>query len=251
MENLYKLLADLHRPCERQGPGSVETSRLAMRLAGLEQAKGLKIADVGCGTGASALLLAEALSAEVTAADFLPPFLEELQQRAQARGLADRIHPLQCSMTELPFADNEFDVLWAEGSVYNMGFESGVRAWRRFLKPGGMLVLSEITWLSDTVPAEIRAYWEKEYPEVATASVKLAQLERNGYTPVAYFVLPESCWRENYYTPLRERFPAFLAEQLHSDKAREIVVMEESEMALYEKFHQFYSYGMYIARKCA
>ena len=56
MENLYKLLADLHRPCERQGPGSVETSRLAMRLAGLEQAKGLKIADVGCGTGASALL---------------------------------------------------------------------------------------------------------------------------------------------------------------------------------------------------
>ena len=61
----------------------------------------------------------------------------------------------------------------------------------------------------------------------------------------------ESCWRENYYTPLRERFPAFLAEQLHSDKAREIVVMEESEMALYEKFHQFYSYGMYIARKCA
>ena len=67
MENLYKLLADLHRPCERQGPGSVETSRLAMRLAGLEQAKGLKIADVGCGTGASALLLAEALSAEVTA----------------------------------------------------------------------------------------------------------------------------------------------------------------------------------------
>ena len=251
MDNLYTLLADLHRPCERQGPGSVETSRLAMRLAGLERAKGLKIADVGCGTGASALLLAEDLSAEVTAVDFLPPFLEELQQRAQARGFANRIRPLQCSMTELPFADEEFDVLWAEGSVYNIGFENGARAWRRFLKPGGMLILSEITWLSDTVPAEIRAYWEKEYPEIATASVKLAQLERNGYTPVAYFVLPESCWRENYYTPLRERFPVFLAEQLHSDRAREIVVMEESEMALYEKFHQFYGYGMYIARKCA
>lgn len=251
MENLYMLLADLHRPCERQGPGSVETSKLAVRLAGLERAKGLKIADIGCGTGASALLLAEELSAEVTAVDFLPVFLEELQQRAQARGLADRIRPLACSMTALPFADNEFDVLWAEGSVYNMGFENGVRAWRRFLKPGGMLVLSEITWLSAAVPAEIRAYWEKEYPEIATASAKMAQLERHGYRPVAYFALPENCWRDNYYAPLRERFPAFLAAQGHSDGARDIVVMEEREMALYEKFHQFYGYGMYIAQKCA
>ena len=61
MEELYALLAALHRPCWRQGPGSAETSRLAMRLAGLEQAKGLKIADIGCGTGASSLLLAEDL----------------------------------------------------------------------------------------------------------------------------------------------------------------------------------------------
>ena len=154
-------------------------------------------------------------------------------------------------MTELPFADNEFDALWAEGSVYNMGFENGIRTWRRFLKPEGMLVLSEITWLSDVVPAEIRAYWEKEYPEIATASGKIAALERNGYSPVAYFALPENCWRENYYDPLRERFSVFLAEQGHSDRAREIVAMEEQEMALYEKFHQFYGYGMYIARKRA
>ena len=94
MEELYALLAALHRPCRRQGPGSAETSRLAMRLAGLEQAKGLKIADIGCGTGASSLLLAEDLAAEVTAVDFLPVFLEELQQRARARSLADRIRPL-------------------------------------------------------------------------------------------------------------------------------------------------------------
>ena len=251
MEDIYALLAALHRPCERQGPGSVESSRLAMRLAGLEQAKGLKIADIGCGTGASSLPLAEDLAAEVTATDLLPAFLEELRQRAQARGLADRIRTLACSMTELPFADNEFDVLWAEGSVYNMGFENGVRAWRRFLKPEGMLVLSEITWLSDAVPAEIRAFWEKEYPEIATASVKMAALERHGYSPVAYFALPENCWRENYYYPLKARFAAFLAEQGHSDMARELVVMEEREMTLYEKFHQFYGYGMYIARKRA
>ncbi len=38
-------------------------------------------------------------------------------------------------MDFLPFSDGEFDVIWSEGAVYNMGFEAGVSYWRRFLKP--------------------------------------------------------------------------------------------------------------------
>ena len=106
-EAQIQLLIDLHRPNPRQGPGGEVESRLAMRLAGLDQSRPLKIADIGCGTGASAILLARELDAQVTAVDFLPEFLEKLKARAEREGTADRITTINSSMEALPFADEE------------------------------------------------------------------------------------------------------------------------------------------------
>ena len=180
--------------------------------------------------------------------DFLPSFLDVLRQRAQAQGLG-RIITLEASMDALPFTDASFDVIWSEGAVYNMGFEAGASAWKRFLKPGGKLVLSEITWTTAARPQTITDYWTAQYPEIDTASAKLAVLERHGYRPEGYFLLPPCCWQEHYYGPLRERFPAFLDRHEHSPQAAAIVAAEEKEMALYQKYGQFYSYGMYVAAK--
>lgn len=242
------LLADLHKAGLRQGPGSPDVTRRAMVLAGLDGSRPLEIADIGCGTGAASLELARILDARITAVDFLPSFLDVLRQRAQAQGLG-RIITLEASMDALPFTDASFDVIWSEGAVYNMGFEAGIAAWKRFLKPGGKLVLSEITWTTAARPQTITDYWTAQYPEIDTASAKLAVLERHGYRPEGYFLLPPCCWQEHYYGPLRERFPAFLDRHGHSPQAAAIVAAEEKEMALYQKYGQFYSYGMYVAAK--
>ncbi len=37
-------------------------------------------------------------------------------------------------MDALPFAAGSPDAIWSEGAIYNMGFESGVRQWHRFLR---------------------------------------------------------------------------------------------------------------------
>lgn len=242
------LLADLHKAGLRQGPGSPDVTRRAMVLAGLDGSRPLEIADIGCGTGGASLELARMLDARITAVDFLPSFLDVLRQRAQAQGLG-RIITLEASMDALPFTDASFDVIWSEGAVYNMGFEAGASAWKRFLKPGGKLVLSEITWTTAARPQTITDYWTAQYPEIDTASAKLAVLERHGYRPEGYFLLPPCCWQEHYYGPLRERFPAFLDRHGHSPQAAAIVAAEEEEMALYQRYGQFYSYGMYVAAK--
>lgn len=242
------LLADLHKAGLRQGPGSPDVTRRAMVLAGLDGSRPLEITDIGCGTGGASLELARMLDARITAVDFLPSFLDVLRQRAQAQGLG-RIITLEASMDALPFTDASFDVIWSEGAVYNMGFEAGASAWKRFLKPGGKLVLSEITWTTAARPQTITDYWTAQYPEIDTASAKLAVLERHGYRPEGYFLLPPCCWQEHYYGPLRERFPAFLDRHEHSPQAAAIVAAEEKEMALYQKYGQFYSYGMYVAAK--
>ena len=158
-----QLLATLHQPQERQGPGGDDESRLAISLAGLDQTTPLDVLDIGCGTGASSLLLARELNATVTAVDFLSPFLRELDQRATSAGLSNSITTVEASMDALPFPDGSYDVIWSEGAIYNLGFENGLKSIKDFVKPGGYVAVSEAIWLKNNPPAPVEKVWEA-YP---------------------------------------------------------------------------------------
>jgi len=248
MEGL-ELLIDLHKHQNRQGPGSENETEKSISLAMLDKTKHLKIVDIGCGTGASTICLAKKLNAHITAVDFLPEFIDVLKTAARKEGLERQIAPLVCSMEDLPFTDEEYDVIWSEGAIYNMGFERGVKEWKRFLKTEGVLVVSEITWSTNNRPSELEEYWKSQYPEIDTASSKIKILEENGYKLKAYFLLPEYCWTENYYRPLQNTFDDFLKQNGSSNEAINIVSSEETEIGLYNKFKSYYSYGVYIAEK--
>lgn len=243
------LLLDLHVRNARQGPGGAAQTRLALHLSGLEARSGLRIADLGCGTGASTLILAECLDADIIALDFAAPFLAELLARAARAGLASRIETVCADLAALPFAPASLDAIWSEGAIYTLGFEAGLRDWRTCLKPGGILAVSELTWLSAERPAELTAHWQREYPGVATAGEKIAQLEAAGYMPVGYFPLPPSCWLDNYYRPLEAAFAGFIERHPHDEAAQAIIAAERIEIDLYERHTEFVSYGFYIARK--
>lgn len=205
-----QILIDLHKDGARQGPGGHDETRLSVTLSGLRGKRDLKIADIGFGTGASTLILADELDAHITAVDFLPEFLAKLDHAAREAGVAERVTTSPESMDALPFQDGELDAIWSEGAIYNMGFEAGIAAWKRFLKPGGILAVSELTWLTHERPADLQAHWDAEYPQVDVASAKMAILEQQGFAPIGYFVLPEHCWLDNYYRPLQGRFNALL-----------------------------------------
>ena len=130
-----------------------------------------------------------------------------------------------------------------------MGFERGVQKWRPFLKKGGILAVSEITWLTAARPPEIEEHWKREYPEIARVSEKIKVLEDAGYKPLGYFPLPTSCWIANYYSPIEDRFESFLKGQNNSEQAIQIVDGEKKEIELYKKYHDHYSYGFYIGQK--
>ena len=245
----YDLLIDLHKGNKRQGPGSDEQTIQALQLAGLVgSSETLKIADIGCGNGASALVLAENLNATITAVDLFQNFLDVLSEDADKKGVAHKIKTLAVSMEELPFEEASLDVIWAEGAIYNMGFAKGVEYFKRFLKPGGILAASEITWLTNERPAEIQRHWDAEYPEIATTSDKIKVLEEHGFVLKGYFPLPESSWIENYYTPLENAYDTFL-DKHNSDDARAIIEAEKVEVSLYKKYQNYYSYGFYIVQK--
>ncbi len=245
----YSLLIDLHKQGSRQGPGGYNETQLAISVAMLDQHDPLKIADIGCGTGASTMVLAKHLNAKIIAVDFLQEFLDVLKDNATSMGVAGKISTLACSMDNLPFGDEEFDVIWSEGAIYNIGFERGVVDWRRFLKKGGLLVASEITWITDSRPQELQDHWESEYPEIDVASAKIRLLEKHGYSAVGYFVLPEHCWLDQYYRPMQAGFEDFLKRNGNSEDARAIVSAEQKEIDLYETYKAYISYGVYVAKR--
>lgn len=248
-EETLSLLSDLHVNNHRQGPGSEEAFKQALDLSGIDVNAVLQIADIGCGTGSATITLLKHTNATLTAVELLPAFLEKLKENAEKAGVADRVVTLEADMADLPFQDEQFDIIWSEGAIYNIGFETGVTNWRRFLKQGGVLVTSEITWLRSDVPDEIKSYWEKEYPEIDVASKKMSVLESCSFSPIGYFTLTPDCWLDNYYTPIQEGLADFLARNENSAKAQEIAEAEKQEFEMYKKYRDYYSYGVYIARR--
>ena len=134
--NDYALLIDLHKSANRQGPGGAAETEIALNLTGLDSTAILKVADIGCGTGASTLVLTWHLNAHITAVDFLPGFLAVLEERARRQGHSDRITTLACSMDALPFEEKAFDLIWSEGAIDNIGFERGGQGLEALPKTG-------------------------------------------------------------------------------------------------------------------
>ncbi|MEY3026939.1 MAG: hypothetical protein RLZZ238_1836 [Planctomycetota bacterium] len=247
--DVTELIIDLHKDNERQGPGDERETLRAIEVARLDPSAPLAVADLGAGTGASSLVIARALRATVTAIDAAPAFVEVLRRRAWDAGLGDSIRAQVGDMESPGFADASLDVIWCEAAIYNIGFEAGVRAWRRFLKPGGVLVVSDLVWTSAQRPEPIDAHWRREYPSIALPSERLRTLEACGYAPLGAFMLPPHCWSTCYYEPLRTGSRAFLERHANAAEAQEIVAVEEAEARLYEQFGAWYGYSFFIARR--
>ena len=244
-----ELIIDLHKNSERQGPGIEGDTLKALEILNLNTDKNFKTADIGCGSGGQTISLAKNLKGQIIAVDLFPEFLNELHEKAKKLGLDDKILTLEKSMDALPFHKEELDLIWSEGAIYNIGFENGLKKWKDYLKKGGFLVVSEITWITPSRPNEIEEFWNVEYPEIDTAAHKIKQLENNGYTLVGYFYLNQDSWEKNYYQPMQERFKHFLKRNNNSGTARKVVEDHQAEIDLYQKFKDYYSYGFYIARK--
>lgn len=253
-----QLLIDLHIENQRQGPGSTFHTLQALALSRFETQKSLQIADIGSGTGASTLALLSHTQSKITAVDFLQPFLDKLIVRANIDSpnamASGRLDVINASMEDLPFCAEQFDLIWSEGAIYNIGFKKGIESWRHFLKADGKMVISEITWLTETRPAQIEAYWQEIYPEINTASQKIDQIKEAGYRLIGYFELPSACWIDNYYLPLKQSIEQLEKRVLDKSSERgeslvKLKALEQEEFTLYKKYHEYYSYGVYIMQK--
>lgn len=117
---------------------------LAAKHAGDQPVR--RILDLGAGTGTGALALARRFTqAEVTAVDLSNQFLDRLRDKAQAEGLADRIHPLQADLDAGWPPVGAVDLVWASASLHHMADPGRVLAdIHAALPPGALFALVEM-----------------------------------------------------------------------------------------------------------
>lgn len=152
-------------------------------------------------------------------------------------------------MDNLPFQNEELDLIWSEGAIYNIGFERGLNEWRKFLKTGYYIAVSEVSWFTEKRPTEISEFWQDAYPEIDTVSNKVAQMQKAGYIPVATFILPENCWTEHFYAPQVSAQEVFLKKYAGNKTAKELIENQQHEAQLYYKYKEYYGYAFYIGKK--
>lgn len=239
----------LHQGLPKQGPGSDASTLRALALAP-ELPRAPKILDLGCGPGRQSLILARETGGHVTAVDRMPQFLEQLDERARTAGLADCIGTVNASMEDLPYADESFDLLWSEGAIYSIGFGYGLESWRRFLRPGCALAVTELSWLVDEPPNRIRDFWNSNYPAMRSRQANELTVTEAGYRLLGSFVLPEADWWDDYYTPIDERIAALREERNDDDWVTALEAAEEAS-AIVRSCNGSFGYVFYVMQKPA
>ncbi len=245
---MMDVLIESHIGLDRQGPGSPEMTVKALRFMDALPADA-RVADLGCGTGGQTVTLAQHIRGSIVGVDLFPAFVDVFNERMQKLDLQNRVRGIVGSMENLPFQKEEFDVIWSEGAIDNIGFEKGVRSWNAFLKKGGYLAVTAPSWFTAGHVAEVDAFWRDAGSGLDSVEDTVSILQKSGYGFVAAFALPENCWTDMYFTPRAEAEKALLEKYAGNETVAEYIQNNTHEVDLYQKYKQHYGYVFYIGRK--
>ena len=242
------ILYQIYESLPRQGPGS--------RQATLQAAELLKnvtidplILDLGCGTGMQTFELSRFFGGTIYALDNHKPFLKRIEEKSWELSLESKLKCIHGDMLYPSFKDEKFDIIWAEGSIYNLGVEKGLRGYRPFLKDRGYFAFTEVSWLKDDPPEELKKFWDEEYPDIKTIKENIDIIEKCSYSLVDSFILPDTAWWDDYYLPLEKKIVKMMTTFRQDKNVLALLNPLQREIDIFRKFSDYYGYVFYVLQK--
>ena len=201
-------------------------TRKAFRM--LSQMDKPRILDIGCGSGAPTLELARLSQGEIIGIDIDQPALDQFTRKIKEAGLTEQVKAVNCSMFDMDFPDESFDIIWSEGSIYAIGFERGLREWKRLLKPGGSMVVHD---------------------EQGNVREKLEQVSNCGYELLGYFTLSKETWWTEYFAPLEKLVNETRTKYPYDPSILEEIQQAQVELDMYKKYPERNSSVCFVMKK--
>jgi ubiquinone/menaquinone biosynthesis C-methylase UbiE len=175
----------------------------------LPRIKNPHILDIGCGTGVPTIALAELSQGKVIGIDIDKLSLDLLKKKLMETEFDNQIDIIKGSMVTMDFPEKSFDIIWSEGSIFVIGFETGLKKWGRLLKPNGFLVIHD---------------------EMKDKDHKLELISKCGYMLIDQFDLSIDLWWREYFTPLEQLIHAF--RNMYPDDADLDKVLNEDQIEI-------------------
>jgi ubiquinone/menaquinone biosynthesis C-methylase UbiE len=201
-------------------------TRRAFRM--LPQIDKPRILDIGCGSGIPTLELVRLSRGGVIGIDIDQTALDKFTSNIAESGLSDRVRALNCSLIDMNFPDNTFDIIWSEGSIYAIGFEKGLREWKRFLKPRGFMVIHD---------------------EQGNVNEKLEQISKCGYELQGHFLLSKETWWKEYFAPLEKLIIQAQTRGFNDLKVLEEIHQAQGELDMFKKNPERNSSVYFVAKR--
>ena len=237
-------LALIYKELPRQGPGSESTTEMLFKL--IKHPEKIKYAiDMGCGPGQSTIWLAQH-GINVVAIDIHQPFLEELREAASKAGVTARLDIQNMSIGAVSYPDNSFDLVWSEGTAYFIGWKQALTTWRRLLKSGGYLIVTDLFWTTDSPSPEPAAFFKDD--NVLTFEQGLQVAQESGYIVNATYIQPNSDWFDEYYSALQQRIEELVQHPVAA--VREATVRIKQEIDMRRKYKTEYEHiGLVLSKR--
>jgi 2-polyprenyl-3-methyl-5-hydroxy-6-metoxy-1,4-benzoquinol methylase len=237
------MVTDLHS--NYSSPAGREFTLAAGYFAGINPAS--RIADLGCGYGDGACTMAQQFRCRVAAIDVNEDNISYARKLAIDRNVSHLISFEKQDILEADFSDRPFELILAEGGVLSyISRGKGLEKAAAWLIPRGYLAFSDLIFLSEKVPYEIKNIFEDALYHYETEPSFRTLIHNAGFEIQLLCLVPQSGW-DNYYAHMARRLEDDTG--FFSDKRIKVAFHKEIDAFYRLESFKHVGYMFCIARK--
>ena len=187
-EKYYKEYGEFIEKHRMPGPNALWLIEILCEKMDLRP--GMRVLDMGCGTGLTSIFLAKEFGVTVFATDLWISATDNYRRFVEM-GVADKVFPIHAEAHSLPYADNFFDAAVSVDSYHYYGTDETYFPcfYAKLVRPGGQfgIISPGLTReFANGLPEAMRPYWEKDMFAFHSASWWRDLWEKTGLVDVTF-----------------------------------------------------------------